>query len=456
MLKLQKIVLLFLKILLIYPNFLDMIRLFAILAITLLSNSMAAQTPDSCAYIKGKTAITSILTPTCYGDCDGTITMGTWVGTGPVFINFYLDDLTQKQTIPIFLGVVCGGSHKLITENGNDGCKDTIVFFMPQPDSIKLSVKIDSITCSKGAFTASASGGTGTLEFTWNTLPNTTFDPKVSNISAGQTLRVTAKDSRQCQNALDVTMPFAITKTHLNKTICEGYPYNFNGSFLTKSGVYQATHKALDGCDSTVNLDLVVLPSDTIRLQKTLCTGSSGVFSEVLKKVNGCDSVIITTVKIATNINALITEQNKVLTLSSSLTGVTYQWFLNGKAIVGANSAAFTAFVDGLYFIEITDSNGCKFNSNAIQIGMIAAKDIPNNANIQLFPNPLQNDLMITADFPIQKVEITNALGQILLSQKTDNQKVTLNTSTFVKGVYFTKVFIEKNNYQVFKVLKQE
>lgn len=47
--------------------------------------------------------------------------------------------------------------------------------------------------------------------------------------------------------------------------------------------------------------------------------------------------------------------------------GYDYQWFQDGNP-VGANSPVYTATALGLYYVEITDQNGCAFPSNTINI----------------------------------------------------------------------------------------
>ncbi len=201
-----------------------------------------------------------------------------------------------------------------------------------------------------------------------------------------------------------------------------------------------------------VNITVNVLPTDTIRLQKILCSGIVGTFVDILKQQNGCDSVIITTVKIATKLNVVISEQNKVLTINSTLSGVTYQWLLNEKAIVGANSTAFTAFVDGLYCVEITDVNGCTHKSNTIQIGQVATSDIA-QSNIRIYPNPTTGLCRIDGDEDfVKNALLVNLLGQKYSLQIIDNQ---IDISVFPNGIY--QLFLQNKEGKSFcaKLIKQ-
>lgn len=240
--------------------------------------------------------------------------------------------------------------------------------------------------------------------------------------------------------------------TLVKKAICQGENYYFNQQVLTKSGTYRAVFPAFNTCDSTVVLTLKVIPLDTIRVQKTLCSGVSNVFVENFKNNNGCDSTVVTTLNIATKLDVMISEQNKVLTTNAILSGVSYQWLRNGQAIVGANNFIFTAFADGLYCLEITDANGCKHKSNSIQIGVVATTEVQSN-NILIYPNPTTGLFYIeTKGFTLEKLSIGNLLGQKQLLQITDNQ---IDISYFPNGLY--QLFLENKEGKIFcaKLMKQ-
>jgi hypothetical protein len=53
-----------------------------------------------------------------------------------------------------------------------------------------------------------------------------------------------------------------------------------------------------------------------------------------------------------------ITNNSNILTASAA---TTYQWYLNGQKINGANSQTYMAKTDGIYVVRITDNNGCVF-----------------------------------------------------------------------------------------------
>ncbi len=92
-------------------------------------------------------------------------------------------------------------------------------------------------------------------------------------------------------------------QTNLFEDICDGEVYYVGSDSFNASGIYTAVLQTSEGCDSTVNLVLSVLPvADTV-FQTNLCEGESfmvgdsifseaGDYSMTIPAINGCDSSI--------------------------------------------------------------------------------------------------------------------------------------------------------------------
>lgn len=94
-----------------------------------------------------------------------------------------------------------------------------------------------------------------------------------------------------------------ISDTVLVQSICEGETYEFDGQTLVTAGTYSATYTAQDGSDSTVILELSVLPTYNLSVNATICEGESyelggveyfdaGVYSLTMTSSLGCDSTV--------------------------------------------------------------------------------------------------------------------------------------------------------------------
>ena len=56
------------------------------------------------------------------------------------------------------------------------------------------------------------------------------------------------------------------------------------------------------------------------------------------------------------------------VTISTSGTYSTYQWYNNGNIITGATSSTYVATQSGNYTLEVTDANGCMITSNVASV----------------------------------------------------------------------------------------
>ena len=121
---------------------------------------------------------------------------------------------------------------------------------------------------------------------------------------------------------LDLTIVPEIENT-ITTTICEGSTYEVGGNIYTTSGIYNNTLTSVDGCDSLVILDLMVVSSVAHTLDATICDGdtyvmegvnyqTSGVYVDTLVAASGCDSVLTLNLTVAPSyqmpISAIICE----------------------------------------------------------------------------------------------------------------------------------------------------
>jgi len=95
----------------------------------------------------------------------------------------------------------------------------------------------------------------------------------------------------------------------VNETICEGEDYIFNGTNLTETGFYTETLSTIGGCDSTVSVNLTVLPGLPPTLNEVICEGESynfgsniytesGVYTSTFSNPNGCETLVTLTLSV--------------------------------------------------------------------------------------------------------------------------------------------------------------
>ena len=109
--------------------------------------------------------------------------------------------------------------------------------------------------------------------------------------------------------------------TQLTETICEGDSFIMGGTSYSSSGIYTANlSSVVTGCDSTVTLNLTVIPTVVSPLSVSICAGetyqvgsqtfsTSGNYSITLSSVvTGCDSIVQLTLNVIQPLRRQLTE----------------------------------------------------------------------------------------------------------------------------------------------------
>ncbi len=168
--------------------------------------------------------------------------------------------------------------------------------------------------------------------------------------AAGQyTITLTASNGCDSIVTLNLTVLPAITSS-LQQTICNGDTFTYNGNQYAIAGQYTNTLTASNGCDSTVTLNLTVLPAITSSLQQTICNGdtftyngnqyaTAGQYTNTLTASNGCDSTV--------TLN---------LSVIAPVTGSIDLDICNGSSVIYNGTSYNTA---GIYVDTLTAVSGC-------------------------------------------------------------------------------------------------
>ena len=74
--------------------------------------------------------------------------------------------------------------------------------------------------------------------------------------------------------------------------------------------------------------------------------------------------------------------------------------------------------------------------------------------NLKVYPNPVTNILNINNDKIIDKIEISNVLGQTVLTKNINTFQSKIDISNFTNGFYFVKI-ISAENEKILKIVKE-
>ncbi|HLP50632.1 MAG TPA: T9SS type A sorting domain-containing protein [Chitinophagales bacterium] len=295
-----------------------------------------------------------------------------------------------------------------------------------------------------------------------------TFFAQTLTQSGNYTETVQTQDGCDSIITLHLTVLAPITTT-LAESICQGGSYDFNGDVLTIAGVYADTLASAQSCDSIVTLTLTIVDATAITTQPastlTVCSGeaidlnvaaaggslnyqwwkndtlvsgaeaasfniaSSNVSDAGTYKVEvtgtcGTDTSDAAVVVVNATPAPVVQQNNAVLT--SSVTGSSYQWYLDGGPISLATAQTYTATQTGDYKVDVTSADGCTGTSAEVNVIISGIANVA-SASIAVYPNPATHLLIIKSDVTLQAVEVHNVLGAKVLAETGNLARLDVN-----------------------------
>jgi gliding motility-associated-like protein len=242
------------------------------------------------------------------------------------------------------------GTYTVSISDANQCTKDTQVV-ITQPPVLTLSLTGTAETCGQknGTATATASGGTGTLNYTWT--PTSGNINTASNLSAGL-YSVTVTDALSCSISNTITVQgFVSPVLSVNSTsvLCNGGNTGATTSTITSGGTpaYTYTWAPSGGNNSSANN----LTAGNYTLIVTDANGCKDTAFTNISEPTAITSTIISTPATCGNMNGTC-----VSIVIGGVTPYTYTWSPSG----GNNSSA-SGLASGNYTLNITDINACTY-----------------------------------------------------------------------------------------------
>ena len=383
-----------------------------------------------------------------------------------------------------------GAGTYTVTVTGAGGCSATASAVVVSSGAPTVTTSSTGASCntSNGSATVTVTTGTAT-GYNWSSGATTAT---ASNLAAG-TYTVTVTGTGGCTVTASATVNSAtgivISATSTN-TSCgntngtatvsvtqgnaTGYIWSTGAttSSITNvaAGTYTVTVNDAGGCSATASVVIggsgganVVITSDKTIMCSTdsaqICA-PTGYASYLWN--TGATTTCITT-KLAGNYYVTVTDNGNCTATSNHLgigvhpqppvsisvngdtllayNSLTYQWFLNGAAIQGANTPLWIATQTGSYTVLISDANGCTALSLPVVITVTGIKDLVRET-MSVYPNP-NNDgnfnLSVSSGWLGATCQVFDAEGRLVYQSeiKDHNSEIGLNVAT---GVYMLRV----------------
>jgi hypothetical protein len=183
-----------------------------------------------------------------------------------------------------------------------------------------------------------------------------------------------------------VTLTLIVNPSYQNSISvvqCAGTPYSFGGQFLNASGTYTQTFTSMAGCDSVVQLNLV--------LSDSLLINSQG------------------------GVNGFCPGGTLRLGTSALFSSGTFRWKLNGAVLGSASSDTFLASQAGSYQLEVILSTTCTLTSNVLIISLLNCNELTGDLRYD------NAGLTPLAGVPVQ---LKTLLGNVVATDTTDSSGV--------------------------------
>ena len=132
---------------------------------------------------------------------------------------------------------------------------------------------------------------------------------------------------------------------------------------------------------------------------------------------NGCIQNGTITMEVLPLPQKPVVQQIAATTLSSSVTGATYQWYRDGAMLSGATNKDLQIFGGGNYEVAVFNAEGCSRKSNGFVIGLNGLGLDDEIGDVRIYPNPTRSTVTFEASFEVSEdvvVTIIDMRGAIV------------------------------------------
>ncbi|HRW62873.1 MAG TPA: T9SS type A sorting domain-containing protein, partial [Bacteroidales bacterium] len=320
-----------------------------------------------------------------------------------------------------------------------------------------------NITCNglnNGSVDITVTGGTSPYTYSWASadgLGLVAADEDQSGLSAGL-YQLTVSDANLCEATATFTISeptdIIIEQTLVNNITCNGLT---DGSInITVTGGTVASSYVYNW-ETTDGSGLNATEQDQSGL-------SAGIYNVTVTDDNSCEGTSSVTItepgaitidsENATNATAQTASDGSVQVTASGGTGA-LQYTINPGG-TSNETGTFGNLSPGDYTVSVTDQNSCgPVVSSSLTVGFPDAIEIiAKNENIKIYPNPTSSKITLEINNNIYNeytIQIVNISGQILSSENIISEnsiKKEFDISEYAKGLYFIKIFTEKEYFQ--------
>ena len=434
------------------------------IAITVNSPSSSSETQTVCGSYQwnGQTYTSSgVYTYTTQNSvgCDSTVTLNLTVNLEPTIFGGSSQTICSGDTVQLSVTDGVGGQISWLVNGSTISTGNSIQVNPTITTTYDVVSVLNNCISDTASFTVTVNNPSTVNEtvstcdtaYIWN---NQIFTQSGTYLFNGQ--GVNGCDSTVI---LDLTFNDPISVSFAD-TACNSYAWN--GQTYTETGVYTFNGQTTTGCDSTVTLYLVIqLGGGSYELVETCVFpytwslngqtyNEPGLYFEYSVNQFGCD--VYDSLNLVQLSAPSVTASENTGILSVNQTGVSYQWILCSNGTTLATTSTFTPSETGDYACIVTFASGCVDTSNCVTVDLGSLNEL--GFNLSINPNPSNGLFNLTFSKEVNtNYVITDSYGKLVSLGEIKGSNGIIDLSTQVTGVYF--VTIDSNsNSKVFRIIK--
>jgi len=401
------------------------------------------------------------ISESCLGACDGVIFIDSLSGGVTPYSALLTNNITAAIDPYIVsndsvLGV-CSGDYTVVLTDVNDCPSSVIAGGVNQQLVGYNTITVAAISVADTICHASSTGVLDVLgpissySYSWENANGDSISSglQVDNLSAGvyvlladynNTPGCTSTDTIQIIEYLAITN--AVTIDHVD---CYG---DSDGKITTL---------ASSGGTSPYTYSWNTTPIQTTPQATGL---SAGVYVCTITDINSCENLFpynvtepqVLTVNITTNSSYVLSAAP-----SGGIAPFSYSWReqSNPNASIGT-SMTYTVANYGIYYVVVTDGNGCTSESNSFTSEAPLSIDESLIISLSIYPNPFKDET--TVDFGKEidaaSIRVVDVFGKLIGDYRvTNTDKYILKRENKASGIYFMEIEVEHGDKTIYKLI---
>ena len=290
----------------------------------------------------------------------------------------------------------------------------------------------------------------------------------VTNAMSGYSYRCVAIGAENATSNSAILTVKATTTVTDTQVACDSYKWIDDITYTASNTTATFNRSNAAGCNEVVTLNLTINKSTAVTDTQVACdsykwiddityTASNNTATYTRLNAAGCDEVVTLNLTINTTASPTGAYSQEALitgTLADLVVvGNNIQWYDSSSG--GLSLPLSTVVVRGQKYYASQKDNNCESNTRLeVEVSAVLKNSEFEKEAYSFYPNPVEDLFFIKSKEFIKTIKVYNSLGQEVLSRKVDGHDISVDISSFPKGVFYASV-ISENNIKSIKILKK-